>query len=350
MEVLVNLFGLYFLGFIFILPIMFIFAGIQYLIDRPKSEKLSRKTKMTIALFFVINILSFFAIIAVTLFVKELSVAGAEKTAYLILYALTLLIYIIVTKLESIILDTNKFIKTMTINLEICEFKSYLFKGIHIGLIKKYIFIAYILAVLLFQLNSIGFEIVNNPFYLLMMKIGENSIVLVLACEVIINYKRQKNLERENLSKGYELFGTFVDFSKNYMDLYTWFFDKFEPLLYKEDEEFKSKIKGYRNTLESKLNEIKNMENYSKIEISSKIKTYNIFFDTFLKCLDKYLKISTTEAKANICYFILTFKEIVDKEVAIKNEKQLIKYVCKVANDNNKEDWKIAKRKKIKLN
>ena len=345
MEFLESLIDIYFFIFLTILPFTFIASTILYFINNKKNlasdEKLATKSKIIIGFFVVLCIISLISFALFVLFYEKVVSVIGSTLYYFVCFTLVLLTYLITSYIENLAMNPQKYMKIMSSNLKLSSYKDFLIRTSITQFIKVYVFICYLVAILLFQLENMKIYAFADGFIQTIVNVCNNTITIILAFELLINYKKQKKKEISGIKKGSLLFNTFFEFSIKYLEIYNWFTDNFVPILYKKDKVFYSKIPILKQSLEQKLEEIRHEKDYENIKVSPKIKTYDIAYDTLIECINNYLrdKQKTNDKKSYIVYMIMYFQKIIENEISIKTQKQYLKNVCKFANDYNKKEY-----------
>ncbi len=295
-KVLESIIDIYFLLFLTVLPLTYIASTFSFFIKNKRKNtneyKLKTKNKIGILLFLLLNIILFIIITLFVVFYDAVSIKIGFTAYYFICSALVILTYLITSIIEDIATDPKKYMKIMSSNLELSAYKDFIMKASIIQFIKVYIFISYIAAIILFQLESLKLYEFVNGFIRIIGNVCQNTITIILAFELLLKYKIHKDKEFEGVNKGSQLFQSFLNFSIKYFDLYKWFYDNFTPLLYIKDNKFYSKIATTKDILEVKLSKIRQGTEYKTVKISPKIKTYDIVFDTLLEYINNYKRIS----------------------------------------------------------
>ncbi len=345
MKVLESLIDIYFLIFLTILPLTYIVNTIVFFTNKKKNFTIDEKLKASHQIFIVLFVLLSIAVVTIiSLFVlcyDKIIIVIGSVSYYFICFALVFLTYLLTSFIEDIASDSQKYMKTMSNNLKLSEYKDFIIKSSITQFIKVYIFICYLVAIILFQLESMDVYEFNNGFIRIIATVCENTITIILAFELLLKYKKHKRKEFDGINKGSQLFNTFFNFSIKYLNVYKWFSDNFTTVLYKEDKVFYSKISTLNKSLVNKLSDIRKETDYDIIKVSPKIKTYDIVFDTLIECVNNYLKDKqkTDDKKANLVHMIMFFQKIVKDEIAIKTQKQYLRKVCKFANRNIRNSY-----------
>ena len=344
MDFLESLIDIYFFIFLTILPFTFVVNTIIFFLHNNKNlasdEKLTTKSKIVIGLLVFLSIIMLIGFaLFVLCYAKVVAVIGST-VYYFICFSLVILTYLIASFIENLALDSQKYMKIMSTNLKLSSYKDYIIKNSITQFVKMYIFICYLVGIILFQLESMKIYVFADEFIQTIANICQNTVTIVLAFELLINYKKQKKKEIIGIKKGSLLFNTFFEFSIKYLQIYKWFTDNFVPILYTKDKEFYTKVPILKQSLENKLEEIRQKDNYEIIKVSPKIKTYDIAYDTLIECVNNYLrdKQKTNDKKSYIVYMIMYFQKIIKNEISIKTQKQYLKKVCKFANSYNKKE------------
>lgn len=346
MEFLELLIDLYFFIFLNILPFTFIISSIIFFFNSKNNselnEKLLTKSKIVICLFIFLNLAS---IIGISLFIfcyTKVVLVINSTLYYFICFTLVLLTYLITSYIENLAQNPQKYMKIMSSNLKLSYFKDNLIRNSVVQSIKVYIFICYLVAILLFQLETMNIYTFSDEFIKTIVNVCNNTITIILAFELLINYHKQKKKEIRGIHKTSTLFNTFLNFSIKYLEIYQWFIDDFTNILYKQDKIFYLEIPKLKQSLENKLENIRQDNNYEIIKVSPKIKTYDIIFNAVIECINNYLKDKqhTDDKKRYLIYIIMYFEIVIKNEINIKSTKQYLKNLCKFANHYNKKIYK----------